>query len=299
MTSTVFSPPSDGEQIGGSAHDVTILTAGDDVELALHRWTRPGNQAVLFYIHGIQSHAGWLFETGPWLADGGVDVYALDRRGSGRSGGPRGHLRSAWQVLDDYERALGQVAAVAARRPLVALGQSLGGSVLAALWATSRLPTLRRLVFCAPALGQQRRRHSPEALRELRNSAGEQRRPLSLDDADYTSMTRYSAFMANDHLMLRQVTASTLATLVELEDCYMTGAHPDPLPVALVRAVRDPIIDLDAAEAVLRSLSTFPIDMRQFDIDRHYIEFSEARTAYWDWLITLVTAEADRPEPTS
>jgi hypothetical protein len=149
---------------------------------------------------------------------------------------------------------------------------------------------LRQLVFCAPALGQQRRRHSPDSLRELRNSSGEQRIPLSLNDADYTSLPRYSAYLANDHLMLRQVTASTLATLVELEDCYLIGARPQPLPVMFARPAQDPIIDLGVAVATLRSLSPLPVEIRQFDTDRHYLEFSEARTAYWDWLIDVVTA---------
>jgi len=291
LTSKAYSPPSDGRRSVASPveNDVTMLTADGAPDLALHRWTRPGNRAVLFYVHGIQSHAGWLFETGPRLARGGVDVHVLDRRGSGRSGGPRGHLPAAGPVLDDYERALARVAELSAGRPLVVLGQSLGGGVLAALWATSRLPDVSRLVFCAPALGQQRRRHSEEVLHELRNTRGEQRRPLWLDDADYTSLDRYSAFMANDHLMLRQVTASTLATMVELEDCYMTGERPAPLPVTLARPARDPIIDLDAAEAVLRTLVTGPLDVRRFDTDRHYIEFTEARADYWAWLIALVT----------
>lgn len=279
--------------------DVCTLTAGDGLRLALHRWTRPGNRAVLFYLHGIQSHAGWLFETAPALARRGVDVYALDRRGSGCSGGLRGHLPSAQQVLEDHAQALDRVAAVAGSRPLVALGQSLGGSILAALWAASNLPGVRRLVFCAPALGQQRTRHTPDALRALRAASGEDRRVLPLDDGDYTSVPRYSAFMANDHLMVRQVTVSTLATLVRIEDVYADGARPAPLPVTLVRPERDPIIDLDVADSVLRSLSPEPVQVRRFDADRHYLEFSSARSAYWDWLAATVVSTPPGPAGTT
>ncbi|MDT3396929.1 alpha/beta fold hydrolase [Streptomyces sp. B1866] len=268
----------------------STLTAADGTRLALHRWTTPGATAALFYIHGIQSHAGWLYETGPELNARGVDVYALDRRGSGRSGGPRGHLPSAGLVLDDYARALAAVASETGGRAPAALGQSLGGSVLAALWCSRDLP-VRKLVLCAPALGQQRARHEPAALAERRARTGTAPQPVGLADGDYTGLPRYLAFLAGDPLMLRQVTPATQAALVHLEDHYAAGTPRTPLPVDLALPARDPIIDLAAARAVLRRLGP-AVHERVFDADRHYLEFTAARTAYWDWLAARLKEDA-------
>ncbi|MGW9174102.1 alpha/beta fold hydrolase [Streptomyces decoyicus] len=260
----------------------STLTAADGTALALHHWTTPGATSALFYLHGIQSHAGWLQETGPELNARGIDVHALDRRGSGRSEGPRGHLPSADLVLDDYTRALAAVAERVGGAGPVVLGQSLGGSVLAALWCTRDLP-VRRLILCAPALGQQRARHAPPALAERRARTGTAPQPVGLADGDYTDLPRYRELLAEDPLMLREVTSATQATLVRLEDLYVTGTPRTPVPVDLAVPEHDPIIDLAAARATLRRL-TSAVHEEVFATDRHYLEFTPARTAYWDWL---------------
>ena len=198
-----------------------MVSAGDGVRLALHRWTGGAARAAVFYIHGIQSHAGWLRRTGPELARRGVDVYALDRRGSGRSSGPRGHLPSADLVLEDYRRALVRVRHRTRGLPVTAVGQSLGGSVLAAL-LTQAPAAFDGAVWCAPALGQQRRRHAPERLAQLRVRHGIRPTPVTLSDADYTDEPADLAYMATDNLMLRQITDSTRRVQVEWEDMYMS-----------------------------------------------------------------------------
>ena len=269
------------------------LTASDGTELALHHWApaRPPAAAV-FYVHGIQSHAGWLFETGPELAARGLAVFALDRRGSGTSGGPRGHLPSAAQIVEDYAEALTAVRAGTPDVPLTVVGQSFGGSILAAL-VTEGHTAGARLVFCAPALGQQRSRHgSGEALAALRSAGGLSTAPLTLADADYTDVTAYLDFMANDILMLRQVTASTRAVMVQLEDVYMRGgtwdADPSAHPVHFVRPQHDAIIDLDTSWQVLTGLTRRATAV-DFTDSAHYVEFSAARHRYWDWLAATAT----------
>ncbi|MFE9926452.1 alpha/beta hydrolase [Streptomyces sp. NPDC005774] len=271
-------------------HTTHTLTASDGVALTLHGWTVPGAATALFYFHGIQSHAGWLWETGPELNARGIDVYALDRRGSGRSAGLRGHLPSADLVLSDYTRALEAVAERVGGTGPVALGQSLGGSLLAALWCTGELP-VGRLVLCAPALGQQRARHTPAALAERRARAGTTPQPVGLADGDYTGLARYREFMASDPLMLREVTSATQATLVRLEDLYATGTPRTPLRVDLAVPEHDPIIDLRAARATLRRL-TSDVHEEVFAANRHYLEFTDARTAYWDWLALRLKEDA-------
>jgi alpha-beta hydrolase superfamily lysophospholipase len=59
--------------------------------------------AVVVLVHGLQSHAGWFLDAGARLAAQGLAVYAPDRRGSGRSGSPRGDIRDYRDWLADVE----------------------------------------------------------------------------------------------------------------------------------------------------------------------------------------------------
>jgi alpha-beta hydrolase superfamily lysophospholipase len=169
----------------------------------------------------------------------------------------------------------------------VLVGQSFGGSVLAAWHAVDRITT-DALVFCAPALRQQRHRHDPDALAALRAGGGPSLSPLPLDDADYTSSRRHLSMMAADPLMVRQVSASTRSVLVDLEDLYADGwpDDRDRPEVFLAMPEHDAIIDLAVARRTLRRLAPATVE-RVFPADRHYLEFTEARRDYWQWLAAI------------
>ncbi|WP_411122496.1 alpha/beta hydrolase [Streptomyces sp. x-19] len=275
------------EERPAGVHRVETVTAADGIPLALHQWVPENPEAAVFYVHGLQSHAGWLFETGPELARRRIAVYAPDRRGSGASGGPRGHLDSAATALDDYAAAFAAVrAADPGGPPITAVGQSFGGSLLAALLTTGRIAP-DGVVLCAPALGQQQARHGRDGVHRMRALHGHRTSPVTLKDEDYTGEQRYLSFMANDHAMLRQVTDGFRAVMAELELLYSEGAPWNtgrpPVPVHFARPERDAVINLDAARATLARMCPHAVDAH-FDADRHYLEFSPVRDQFWDWL---------------
>ncbi|MFF8842750.1 alpha/beta fold hydrolase [Streptomyces sp. NPDC015127] len=262
-----------------------------DVSLALHTWDDGRADLVdLFYVHGLQSHAGWLFETGPALLERGVRLTVLDRRGSGRSSGRRGHLDDARTVLDDYGSTLARVAA-AAHAPVTVLGQSFGGSLLAAMVATGRVPTGAQIVFCAPALGQQRARLGDAGRAQARQRKGMAYSVVQIEDEQYTSDPDYLRMMANDGLMTRSLTDSFRAVMVEVEDRYLeAGDGPwSAHRVEVALPAEDSIIDLAASLDVLGSLAPHA-RVRRFPVSSHYLEFTDSRDAYWDWLAEVVRA---------
>jgi len=106
-------PAAAGATLPDGGPESRFLTATDGVRLHLLQWSgeRPSPWAVVVYLHGIASHAGWFSETAAHLSDQGVTVYAPDRRGSGRSGGPRGHLDRYRRALDDAGQAVRLAAA--------------------------------------------------------------------------------------------------------------------------------------------------------------------------------------------
>ena len=261
------------------AHD---RDAGQSVRV--QRWGCDASDR-LFYIHGLQSHGGWLFETGAELASRGVCVEVLDRPGSGL---PRVPLpSSSGDLLNLYQRWLTETE-VAGRRTVV--GQSMGASVLAALVAERRVPEDFTIVLCAPALGQQRGRHTAAELDHFRGLSGPELMPVTLRDEDYPSLPEYLRWMANDAGMLRAITADFRRIMVELEDRILAaGSHPwQDRSVFVAVPAQDRIVNPFVAAQFLEALAP-SAERTILATSDHYIEFSSARGAYWDWLARICT----------
>lgn len=263
-------------------------------ELAFRAWAPERQRALVFYVHGIQSHSQWFSVTADGLARHGVATFAVDRRGSGRSRGVRGHLATHEMVLDDYATAFDEARRRAAGTPVLALGQSFGGSVLAALLATRRIEP-DAVVFCAPALAQQRARLTAQGLKEAREMCGARRVPLDLPNEHYTDVPEYLNYIERDDLVVRHVTHSTRSVMVRLEDCYCAEEARAciKVPAYLAFPRHDPIIDLEAARCCLLRLAP-QAELRTFPTDVHYIEFSQCRGDYLEWLVELVVGLAAR-----
>ncbi|XQZ99582.1 alpha/beta hydrolase [Komagataeibacter rhaeticus] len=102
--------------------------------LALHAWLPASVKAAVFLFHGLQSHASWSWEIGEALAQRGVALFVLDRRGSGTSTGPHGAITDADTCLSDYITALDvSQSAIGNEVPFTLFGHCLGGSFLAHL----------------------------------------------------------------------------------------------------------------------------------------------------------------------
>ena len=64
------------------------------------------NGVAVVYFHGIESHGAWFEGPSSLLAEQGYDVYALDRRGSGRNQSGRGFTPG---YAEDYEQLLSDI----------------------------------------------------------------------------------------------------------------------------------------------------------------------------------------------
>lgn len=245
--------------------------------LALHGWLpRQSAEAVVFYIHGTQSHAGWLFESGPLLAGKNVALYALDRRGAGQSSGARGHAVDFHDWLTDYLTACELVREKHPGLPLVCLGQSFGGAILAALAKTGKL-NCTALAFCAPALNQFRRRFNPPKERPALNSAHR----VPIENEWYTTVPRYLEFIENDPLMLREVTFGTILERHRLEEFYSDSGRPWPaVPTALILPKSDRIIEIPLVRGCMEELTSGRLTVIEIPSSDHYLEFSNCRESY-------------------
>ncbi len=128
------------------------LQTGDRLDLYVRYWrnqTAP-IQRTLVVAHGIGEHSGRYGGFAQWFCARGAEVYALDHRGHGLSGGQRGHTPSLRLLVDDLERVVAMAVHRAARR-VVLVGHSIG-ALVAIAYALAHPEPLDRAIFSAPPL---------------------------------------------------------------------------------------------------------------------------------------------------
>lgn len=107
------------------------LRTYDGLALALREWPAAGTlRGTVLVVHGLGEHMGRYAHVVASLCAHGWHVFAYDQRGHGTSEGDRGRLSAADDLLVDLGVVIDAVRA-RSRGPMVLLGHSLGGLVVA------------------------------------------------------------------------------------------------------------------------------------------------------------------------
>jgi acylglycerol lipase len=133
------------------ASERASLRAYDGLELALYRWRVEEPRAVCLLVHGYAGHAGRYRALTEALTGLGVETFAIDLRGHGRSGGTRADVRDFGDYVADVASVREYVAAERPGLMACVFGHSMGGTV-ALRFALERPEALNALVLSAPFL---------------------------------------------------------------------------------------------------------------------------------------------------
>jgi lysophospholipase len=134
-------------------HREGFFAARDNLRLYWQATTPPEARAFVGLIHGYGEHSGRYAPLFAHLAERGIATYGLDYRGHGQADGRRGHVDTFGDYLDDIARFVERVREAAGGRPVVLLGHSLGGLILARwLLEPSTEAGLAGAIFASPYL---------------------------------------------------------------------------------------------------------------------------------------------------
>jgi alpha-beta hydrolase superfamily lysophospholipase len=248
-------------------------TAGDGYRWRYRRYSACGRpRAEVVCLHGIQSHAGWYEHSCAELARAGFEVFFLDRRGSGMNERDRGDAPGFRRLLDDIAEFL--------RRkqpdvPVFLLAISWGGKLALAL--QRRHPGLARglILLCPgicpkirPSLGQRLRILAARLFRPGR------RFPIPLDDPKlFTATPRWLEFLRHDPLSLRRASARFLIESARLDGYLRFCRKYVTVPVLLLLAERDRIIDNARTRRFAARLATTDQEIIEYPGACHTLEF--------------------------
>jgi alpha-beta hydrolase superfamily lysophospholipase len=277
--------------------------ASDGVELHYLRWSGGPSPpwAVLIFLHGIASHGGWFAETAADLEALGVAVYAPDRRGSGRSGGPRGHLDRYERALDDLDEVLALVTAEHPGTP-VFLAASSWAAKLGVVYAGLRPGPLAGLLLLGPGLLPT---VSLSRARQLAVVAGHlvaptARLPIPLTPELYTTSPRYRDAIRADRLRLLTATTRFFWETLRLDRRRRHAAAAAlGLPLLLLQGEHDAMMDVAGTRDWFSRLGAEDKTYRAYPGAGHTLDFEPDRRRYLadmvGWLADRVPSGPSRP----
>jgi len=227
------------------------------------------------FVHGIQSHAGWYEHSCRRLSQAGFAVSFLDRRGSGQNSEARGDAPSFRRLLDDIAEFLRSLREQDAALPIFLAGISWGGKPVVAL--QRRHPGLVDGLallcpgFC-PRVGPRRKERL--AILWARLTAPRRLFPVPLSDPQlFTATPRWQQFIREDPLSIRQATARFFVESVRLDLYLRFAASRVRVPVLLLLAEHDRIIDNTRTRAFVERFPATDKEVHEYAGAHHTLEF--------------------------
>jgi alpha-beta hydrolase superfamily lysophospholipase len=203
-------------------------------------WLPREPRRTVLVIHGFAEHSGRYEGLGAWFAEQGHAVHSYDHRGHGQSGGERGHVERFSDFLDDAERMIEQVQREHPGLPLVLVGHSMGGLILAAL-LRERRPDATAAVSsgAALALADRMPRAQIAVARAIRRITPRLSLAAGLDldglSRDPEVVRRYVA----DPMVFRRLTVSLAVELYDAARRTAEGGADVQVPMLLMHGERD------------------------------------------------------------
>jgi acylglycerol lipase len=129
-----------------------VFVMEDGARLPYLHWAPQGRPtAVIVALHGMNDHDASFRLAGPWWAEHGVETFAYDQRGFGQAPG-RGVWAGQERMVEDVRQAVALVRAQRPGVPVAVVGESMGGSVAIAAFASDRPPAADRVILMAPGV---------------------------------------------------------------------------------------------------------------------------------------------------
>jgi alpha-beta hydrolase superfamily lysophospholipase len=300
MSAAMSARPSAGILPTGNASS-RFIKVSDGVELHCLDWSTgraAAPWAVLVFIHGIASHAAWFGETAVDLRDAGVAVYAPDRRGSGLSGGPRGHIPSYERALDDVTEILKLAAAEHPDTPTF-LAASSWAAKLTIVYAALRSASLSGLILLGPGLFERVNLSPAQQLGVLLGHTvmPTARVPIPLTPELYTTTPRYVEFIRHDPLRLLTATTRFFWETRRLDRTRESASVRLHLPILVLQGDHDAMMDIRKTRTWFSELPLADKTYVSYERAGHTLDFEAHRSQYLadllGWLAGRVSVTRD------
>jgi len=268
----------------------TALTLADGYRAYARCWRPREPRGAVLYHHGIQSHCGWYESSAARLAEAGYWVLQVDRRGCGQNQQDRGHAESASQLTDDALAARDELTRRSGFAEYHVVGVSWGGKLAVASYVSD--PTgVKSLSLVTPGLfpkvGVSKERAATIGFAMLYEPP--RLFDIPLNEAElFTASPRWQQFFRSDPLAIRQCTASFYLASRRMDKVVARLREMRPLPIHLLLAGHEGIIDNDKTASFIRELEWPGCRITKFPEARHSLEFEGIAEVYFSDLVSFI-----------
>ena len=215
------------------------LPMADGVKLFLRGW-KTDSPHVLLILHGLGAHSGWFIDMGNALAARGLNIYAVDHRGFGRSEGLRGHSDDYHTYGKDISAVVTEICQRHGGAKVALLGHSMGG-IFTAHYATQRGSDLSGALFLNPWIADQSQVPLGTTLGILTGGIFKSKRlwRLAGGTAGITTNVEAAAMLEADPRWVRAETASFFVQILLMRQAMLKMARRITIPALVMQAEDD------------------------------------------------------------
>jgi alpha-beta hydrolase superfamily lysophospholipase len=138
--------------VSAATHTQETFEGVGGIEIFWQAWEPAGEaKAVVVLAHGVSEHSGRYAHVGEAFAAAGYATYALDHRGHGRSGRPKGRIDRLDNAVADLLTFTQRAHSSHPETKTFLLGHSMGG-LIAVVYALEHPDTIDGLLLSGPAV---------------------------------------------------------------------------------------------------------------------------------------------------
>lgn len=216
--------------------------AHDGLNIFAQAWepATPKPKAVVCLVHGLGEHTSRYAHVAEAFGRQGFVLFGADLRGHGRSSGPRGHISSIDDFMQDIDILLEQARSHYPDLPVILYGHSLGG-ILVLYYGLTRKPDVKGVVATSSglhtALEQQKAKiMMAKVLGSLVPSA---LIPSGLDPKSISRDEQVVQVYINDPLVHDKVSLGFGKIMLGVTSWTLAHADEFPLPLLLMHGKAD------------------------------------------------------------
>jgi alpha-beta hydrolase superfamily lysophospholipase len=282
-------------RVPAATTEMTVSTA-DGVALWLRQWQLPAGikrNGTALLVHGLGEHGGRYGHVADVFNELGIEVWAHDHRGFGKSGGDRARIPSRDALIDDTKLIYDKIAAENPGTKPILLGHSMGGAI-AARAVTGGWITPRALVLSSPGLRSYMNAATRTAVRGLEMVSPNLAVPhgLPLEKISHDQEVLLDA--KNDPLNHALISPRITMFIVEAGEAAIRDAGKLNVPVLVQAAGDDKLVDpagakefAAAAPATLCTLKIYEGLFHEIYNEREH-DRAAVLTDLKDWLARVV-----------
>ena len=259
--------------------EIKSMITQNEKEIKYSRWLpKKSGKEVIVYINGLESHGGWFAESARKLAERGIDVYAIDRRGSGINARVIGNYED-W--VSDVHQLIKKIKEDSNEKDINLVSLCFGARVATAEVIKNK-EDVKTLAYISPGFDMKVDLNCCEknlvALSVLSGINSPVSSPIKRAEM-FTRDEEYLGRIKSDLLRVTSPNASDFYQGLLLLDFCRNNSKSVKIPMTVMFAGRDEIIDINKTKGFFYGFGSRP-EIIVYKNSDHTIFFSEQKEEF-------------------